>query len=260
MLKIVYNDVKEGLFLWRFWTALAVDELSHRYKRTAIGLVWVPLSFCAFIAAQAAVFSFLNTADFDYFLTFLTLGFLIWQLISAMIIDGCVSFISAYGYIHTKRLPYSVFVFQMVFRNIIIFVMTLPAVAIVLIPYGKLTYWQAWSLLPALIVTAINGVIIGVIFGTLCARFRDLQHIAATAMRVLFFVTPIVWLPSSLGEVGKLSIYNPFVHYIDIFRAPLLDGVIPISSWIIVGLLTLTFGFMAAVTFYHCRRRIPFWL
>ena len=44
-----------------------------------------------------------------------------------------------------------------------------------------------------LVLIVLNGVWVGLLLGTICARFRDLPQIIASLMQIVFFVTPIMW-------------------------------------------------------------------
>ena len=58
-------------------------------------------------------------------------------------------------------------------------------------------------------------------------------------MRIAFLATPIIWLPAERGAggiMGAFLTYNPFYHYLDIVRAPLLGHVVtPMSVQVVAG-------------------------
>jgi lipopolysaccharide transport system permease protein len=107
----------------------------------------------------------------------------------------------------------------------------------------------------------INAVWVKLFLGVICTRFRDLTHLVNTVMRVMFFLTPIIWLPEQLGErVMQFLWWNPFAHFIWIFRTPILDGDPAVESWIYVGVVTVVGWVLALTAFSLFRKRIVFWL
>lgn len=254
------EDLVAGLRLWRFWIALAWDDLVHRYKRTIVGVIWIPASFSAFILAKVYIFGLLNAVALDYFAAFVTLGFLSWQLISAVIVDGCTSLTSAEAFIRSQKIPYSVFIYQTVARNMMVMVLTIPAVVAIGLIVGIPVHPTAFAALGALFIYVLNGIWVGIVLGMISARYRDLEHLVQTAMRILFFVSPIIFVPAALGEFGRYIAYNPFFHYIEIFRAPIIDGNLAPASWGVVLVITVAGFACAALTYAASRRHIPFWV
>lgn len=102
-----------------------------------------------------------------------------------------------------------------------------------------------------LILLIINGVWYSIVFGILGVRFRDISEIISAMMGALFFLTPILWMPETAGRGGILGpylTYNPFYHYMEIVRAPLLGNPIEMFSWIVVLSITVL-GIIVAFIF-----------
>ena len=58
--------------------------------------------------------------------------------------------------------------------------------------------WPGWTgllALPGLVLLCLNGIWVGLLLGIISARFRDVPPIVASVVRILFFVTPIIWMP-----------------------------------------------------------------
>ena len=80
-------------------------------------------------------------------------------------------------------------------------------------------------------------------------------------LQVIFFVTPIMWLPSLLPErLSWLAVYNPMYHIINSVRAPLLGQPVALESYLCLALVTIA----SFISFYYlmnrCKYRIIFWL
>jgi ABC-type polysaccharide/polyol phosphate export permease len=108
----------------------------------------------------------------------------------------------------------------------------------------------------------MNLLWIALILGVACARFRDLPQMVGSVLQVVFYLTPIMWLPKSLpaNVSAYLLDFNPAYHLLEIVRAPLLGYPPSAMNWAVSGLLAAV-GWAVALLFYgHFRRRIAYWL
>jgi ABC-type polysaccharide/polyol phosphate export permease len=102
-----------------------------------------------------------------------------------------------------------------------------------------------FSIIPAILILLLAAPAVAVLFGLAGAYFPDFQFIVVNAVRLLMFITPIFWTYHGLGGLlGFLYYWNPLTHYIDIIRTPIVEGVLPINSWVVV--LSVTGGLLAA--------------
>lgn len=260
MLATTLDDWTRALSMWRLWIALGHEDLLDRYRRTSIGLGWIVLSFAMFVAVKVLVFGQMASVSAAEFGLFVTIGFGLWTFISAMVLDGCTAFIHARHWILGVSLPYPVFLLQVVFRNLIVF----ASVAVVI---AAALAWQldglspaAWTVLPALVAYLVTSIWVAAILAPLCARHRDVHQVAQIVVRLLFFVTPILWMPGISEMLERLASLNPVTHFIEIIREPLLYGRIPATSWawvIAVNAIGLPAGLLAYAT---SRTRVVFWV
>lgn len=260
MLARAVKDVVDGLAYHRFWRALAVLDWGQRYHRSMIGILWILGSFALFVAVKAVIFGSLANVPSDYFTLFVTLGFLAWMYIAAVVNEGCMVFVQSATWIRGVPMPLSTFAYQGMLRNLIAF-----AIAGIF-AIGALIYYR-WPLqpvallaIPAVGAFIVNSMWVQLLLGTISARFRDFAYLVQTMMRLLIFLTPIMWIPSQLGEIERYIYWNPLTHFVEIFRAPILDGRAAGSSWLVVGGITVAGWIVAMLVFARYRSRIVFWL
>ena len=113
-----------------------------------------------------------------------------------------------------------------------------------------------------LVILMANGFWLTMAFGIVGARYRDLSQITAAIMRIAFLATPVIWFAHGArgGSLGVFLILNPFYHFLDIVRAPLLGYPIEATTWIAVLLITAG-GF--GLTIYLYKRYsslVPLWV
>jgi len=253
-------DVVTGLSRWRLWMSLAAEDIRLRFKRTYIGVLWTTLSFALFVGVKVVIFSPFTDADSAYFTNYVAIGYFAWMFITAMITDGCNVFINAEGWMKGARLPLTLFVNVSMMRSLVLTLFNFIVVVGLMAIYHVIPTWAAlWSLVMFLLFV-INGFSLHFILGILCARHRDVAHLVQAILRVMFFLTPIFWLPEQMGHLWRYLVYNPFAHFLISFRDPLLTGIIPWDSFVVVTSFTVGLPVLAFFLLAFARRRIIFWL
>jgi ABC-type polysaccharide/polyol phosphate export permease len=123
--------------------------------------------------------------------------------------------------------------------------------------------WPGWTwplALPGLILIALNGLWLGLLLGTLSARFRDVPSIIASVVQIAFFLTPVLWKPDMRGDLVYFVNLNPFHHFISIVRAPLLGQAPELHNWLVACGITVVGWTMAFVVYRRFRGRIAYWV
>jgi ABC-type polysaccharide/polyol phosphate export permease len=255
-----WRDLIDGFRKRWLWTALAMLDIRLRYRGSVLGPFWLTVSTMVMIGAMGVLYARLFRTDTASYLPFLAIGLVIWQFVSTMINEGCQTYLAVQNIIQQVRLPFAVHAYRLVCRNLIVLAHNVVIFPIMYVIYRPPTDWHAILSIPALAVLAINGVWVSILFGMLSARFRDVPPIVASFVQVVFFVTPIFWMPSLLGRWQQIAELNPLFAAIDIVRAPLL-GLSPAPySWAVMGLATLIGGLGTFVLFARFRSRIAFWV
>lgn len=253
-------DITEGLAQWRLWGLLGWQDIRQRYRRSMLGPFWLTLSMGINIVALGILYGKLFHIETHDYLPFLTLGFLAWGLISGVITDGCAALTTAETFIKQVKLPFSLHVYRVVWRNFIIFFHNL------VVYFSVAAWFQIWPglalllFLPGIIVIVLNATWVGLLFGMMCARFRDVPQIIASLLQVGFFLTPIIWKPELLGDRIQLAYINPFFHFVELIRAPLLGTIPGQLTWITVSAITVAGWLLTFAVFCWLRARIAYWV
>ena len=92
------------------------------------------------------------------------------------------------------------------------------------------------------------------------ARYRDFTQIVVALLQVIFMFTPVFWQKEFLGTNTFITDWNPFFHFVEIFRAPLLGQVPAWESYAVIGLVTLV-GYCAMFVLYRRGAgRVAYWV
>jgi len=189
----------------------------------------------------------------------LAIGLILWGLINGLVIGSCGVFSSAASSLRQIRLPLSVHVYQFVWSQLLIFAHNFLIYLVIVLVFQ---IWPTWNILlfaPALLLILLNGFFLSLILGPLCARFRDVPMIISSVMQIVFFMTPIIWSADSMPQRAWLLNANPFFHFIEIVRDPLLGGTATIENWVACIAITVLTGVIAVAFFARFRARVVYW-
>jgi ABC-type polysaccharide/polyol phosphate export permease len=254
------KDLFVGLTKYWLWMELANQDIKLRYRGSMLGPLWLTISTIVMISTMGLLYAKLFHENVAGYLPFLAVGLVTWNLLASMMTEGCSVFVVAQGLIQTVPLPYSVHVYRLVYRNLLVFGHSFVVVPLVLIIFGIPVSWGILWAIPALLVLAVNGAWYTIFFGMLSARFRDVPPIVASFVNVIFFVTPIMWAPSALGNWERIGTLNPLFAGIDVVRAPILGQPVSANSWAVLLLTTVVGCLGTFAVFGRFRSRIPFWV
>lgn len=241
---------------------LGLYDIRSRYRRSAIGPFWLTISMGVMIASVGLVFGEIFNSPMKEFLPFLAVGIILWTFITGTINEGCMGFIDAEGMIKQLSIPLFVYILRVLWRNLLIFAHNILILPLVLFAMGKGIGPEAMIAIPGLLLVALCLGWVALLSAMLCARYRDLAQIFASGLQIIFYLTPIIWMPSLLPN--RMDAYflqfNPFYHMLEIIRSPLLGSVPSIASWLVVlGIVVVGWSF-TLVVYSRLRYRVVYWL
>ena len=259
-LKAAIHDIKKGALQYRAWFYLGWVEVKQRYRRSVIGPWWISLSMLIFILAMGIVFSRLFQQNLNEYIPFFTAGFLFWSFISSSVLEAAEIFKSNGAFIKQIHLPFNLYVFKHLVRQIIILLHNLVIYLLVCLFFklnpGPNIFW----IIPGFLLLVLNIYWVSFLLAMLCARFRDMIPIISSCVQIACFVTPISWTPKLFDPHSCILKLNPLVYLIDIVRAPLLGQLPAIASWY-VNFSMFVIGFLITfILFSKVRTRIVFWV
>lgn len=257
------KDMLRGLARKELWLAFAAEEVRQRYRRSRLGLVWIVVSYALFVGAISIFFGGFSRKDSSEFIAHVAVGYALFSFLSANVTDGCAVFRSSRSWVKSIPLPHSIHVLKSVARGLFVFFINMVVAIAVLLATGHLRDPIAFLAIPAFLVLLVNAVFIQTFLGYISARYRDLEHLMQSLMRVLLFATPILWVLAEQPEGSArrmVAEVNPFTHALEIFASPLLGHMPDLLSWKVVGLLTLVNFILMLIVSFVSHRRLPYWV
>lgn len=257
-------DIVEGARASHLWGMLGWQDIRRRYRRSVLGPFWLTISMGILVAALGTLYGALFDVEHAAYVPHLALGFIVWTLISGLITDGCTAFVKAENIIKQTNVPLSVHVYRMVWRHTLILFHNSAIVVVVAVLFAIRPGWTGLLALPGLVLLCLSGIWVGLLLGMVSTRFRDVPPIVGSLVRILFFVTPIIWMPELMpGRALMLAVvldFNPFFHFVEVVRAPLLGQAPGLLSWLAVTGMTLGGWVVTFAMFRSYRRRIAYWV
>ncbi len=263
-----FGDLVAG---WRqrgLWGHLGLQDIKQGYRRSVIGPLWITISMAVTAVALGILYSALFQKSLADFLPYVATGLIVWGFIGGSINEGVQVFIKNEGLIKHLPAPLSVHLFRLVWHQMLLFGHNF-AVYLALLAIFR---WQLGPdvllAVPALMLLVINSAWFVTVIGVIATRFRDIPPLTTSIVQLLFFLTPIVWVyedfanhpVESVRDRARLAELNPFMHFVQIIRQPLLGQDIVARHWVIVGIFTVAGWALALIVLRNYRSRVSYWV
>lgn len=253
-------DMKDAIRGYHAWVALAWMDIKHRYRRSVIGPFWITITMMVLIAGVGTLYGLLFRLPLREYLPYIALGDIVWIYISTAAQEGCGAFTGSENMIRSLKLPFMTHVMRAVLRTFIVFLHG----AVAYIPFIFLLQISPeliWLMaIPGVLLVALMTIPLSMLLAVVATRFRDIQPSIANIMQLAFFLTPIIWKPDMLGEHRWVADINPFYHFIQVVRAPMMGEMPSMLSYLYCGGFVLALTLLAAPVFVLGRRKISVWV
>ena len=256
---------------WRqreLWGHLGWQDIRQRYRRSVLGPIWITISMAVTAVALGILYAGLFGNSLEEQLPYILVGFIVWAFISGCVLEGTDVFIANEGLIKHLPAPISVHVYRLVWRQTLLFGHNLIVYVIMLAIFPRALHWSDLSAIPAFLLLAVNGAWVALLFGMASSRFRDLTPIVGSVVQLMFFLTPIVWIyddflnsPNpAIAERARLAELNPFLHFIEMIRRPMLGEPQVWHHWVVVAGITVVGWAVTLLALRRYRSRVAYWV
>jgi ABC-2 type transport system permease protein len=262
------QDLRGGWAQRELWGHLGWQDIRQRYRRSLLGPLWITISMAVTAVALGILYAGLFGNPLEEQLPYILVGFIVWGFISGCINEGSEVFIANEGLIKHLPSPISVHVYRLVWRHVLFFVHNLAVYALMLVVFPQPLNWASLLAFPAFALLLVNGAWVALLAGIVSTRFRDLTPITQSIVQLAFFMTPIVWIYDDLlnspnpaiAERARIAEFNPFLHFIEIIRAPMLGADQHLRHWIVVLGITVVGWVLTLVIMRRYRARVSYWV
>ena len=263
-----FGDLAGGWQQRQLWGHLGWQDIRQRYRRSVLGPIWISITMAVTAIALGTLYAGLFNIDLAVQLPYVLVGFIVWGFISGCITEGSEVFTSNVGLITHLPAPLSVHVYRLLWRQTLFFLHNLIVYLVMLFIYPQNFTWPDLAAIPAFGLLVVNGAWVALLCGIVTTRFRDLMPIIQSVMQLAFYMTPIVWFYESLRtspnptirERAALVELNPFFHFLEILRRPMLGQDQLWHSWLVVLGITVVGWALTLFTLRRYRARIAYWV
>ncbi|MCV2488571.1 ABC transporter permease [Geodermatophilus sp. YIM 151500] len=263
-----FDDLGGGWRQRQLWGHLGWQDIKQRYRRSVLGPIWITISMAVTAVALGILYAGLFGVDLAVMLPHVLVGFIVWGFISGAILEGADVFIANEGLIKHLPSPLSVHVYRLVWRQTLLFAHNMIVYVVMLLVFPQDLDATLLLVLPAFLLLMLNGAWVALLAGVITTRFRDLVPITQSIVQLMFFLTPIVWIyedllnspNAAIAERARLAEFNPFLHFVEFIRRPLLGQEQELRHWIVVLAITVVGWALTMVVVRRYRSRVSYWV
>jgi ABC-type polysaccharide/polyol phosphate export permease len=256
----VAADFVEAGRSWRLWSKFAWYDLLARYRRSWVGPLWLGLTALVFMSALTLVYGTLFSEPIRDYLPFVAVGVTCWNFLFAVTSEAVVTFVEAETYIRQIRVNLFIFVFRVLWRNILVFLHQFAVAFAVVVLAGKFSVVLLPRATLGIVLMFVQGIWVIPLLGLLGTRFRDLQPMITNLLQIMFFVTPVIWVPAALGPRRWLADINPLNSLLAIIRDPLLGALPAAHNYAFVLMITAAGFGLSTLIYTRFHKRVVYWL
>jgi ABC-type polysaccharide/polyol phosphate export permease len=242
--------------------SLGWQDVKQSYRRSALGPFWLTLGMAVQVGTLGAVFGLIFATPLNEFLPFIGASLILWNFISNSILDGSMGFVSGEAILRQLPVPHYVHILRALWKNVLMLAHNIVILPILFIFYPKGYTWNLLLVIPGFILVAVFLFVGTYILALATTRFRDMQQIISSVMSVVFYVTPVIWQPALIpsGTAHLLLGLNPFYHFLQIIRLPILGQAPTLENWVLSSSMSLLALFASVYLASKFKNRLVYWV
>lgn len=246
----------------RFGWALGYNDFKMAFRRSKLGQAWGTIGVAIRIAAIGFIFGLFLAQDQSQYFHHVASGILAWTFISSALTSGATAFTYAGNYINGMATPKFGLVIRTSIRETLLVAQSLVIVPFMYLLAPREVSWAILLVPVGLLLCTLSVLGLSAMLALLVARFPDFAPLSASAIGVLFFVTPIIWEPSAVeSQLAHFLLgLNPFYHLLQVLRLPLM-GLMPTSiNWLLASLSAFVLPVIGMWLVSRFRNQIGYWV
>ena len=259
---LLIRDFLSSLRLWLLWMHLGWQDLLRQYRRSFLGPAWIAINTAIFTAAFGWIGAHLFNQNIRTYIPYFCLGNVFFGFLTSTFNDGCRTYMDAAPFLKQSAYPKFVFVFRVVWRNLLLLAHQIPLIIFVLFIGEFLSgaLWLHW--LAGLLMATISAVFVVALLALISTRFRDIPMVIGSVLQIAFFITPVIWQTSQLPTTRSslITTFNPLAAWLELMRAPLLGQVPQTAAWWTASICLAGLVVACTLAYLLARRRINYWL
>ncbi len=229
------NQIKGVLSRQDLLKYLLKSDLKVRYKNKALGFLWAVLDPFFMMLIYIVLVKFIFQRGGPQYPILLFTGLLSYRWFMFSTGNNVSVLVKNSKLLQTVKFPFSVLVINEVNIGLFNFLLGLIVLAPMLFIFDAEISWNLLWLPVIIFVQFVFTFGVGLLLSVSGLYFRDLQHILLFVLRIILYLSPILYEISYIPERYKqlYLICNPFASMIDSYKNILVKGVPPNSYFLI---------------------------
>lgn len=259
----LWGELRESFRSPEFWALSSWLDILVKARRSRLGILWLMMPAVIYVFGLGSFFASMQGSPMSVFAAHVALGAMVFRTLMSTVIGSANVFTSSLPFIMDGHVRLTDYLLQSLAKAFFDMCMYLPIVAVALYMYGDVRPWGLFLALPTLALIYINALWISAVFGLMGARFSDFGQLLSNVSVFLFLLTPIIWYPGMMpaGSVrGQLMRLNPFFHFVELFRGPILGEAIESGTYWYLGIMTVVGLVVATYLYRRYSRFVPLWI
>jgi lipopolysaccharide transport system permease protein len=227
---------------------LARKDFQVRYKRATLGVLWAVAMPLLQAAVMAVVFShFVKVSNDIPYGAFVMAGVLPWGYFSGSMPVAATAIVDGAAMTDKVWFPRAILPIVPNISGLVGLAISMAALIVAAPLLGASLGPRVLLLFPACLLLVAFTTSLGVVLSGLQVYFRDVRFIAAAAILVWIYVTPILYPKHLVGRLGPWLDFNPMTGVIALFHMAIVGSHEAWGRSVIVSVVTTLCLFFAGV-------------
>lgn len=241
---------------------LVTRDLKVRYKRSALGFIWVMLNPLLMMLVLNMIFSEIFKVSTKNYTAYLLSGIIFWNFYAQSTATSVMSILGNGNLIKKVYIPRSVFPLSVVSSAIVNFLFSLIPLFLMLYVTGTSLGHRIYLLPVIIFLVILFSYGVALLLSTVAVFFHDIIYIYEVLLLAWMYITPIFYPVSIVPEKYLVVLrLNPFYYFLAVFRGALYSDVPFVTEKLaysfLFSVVSLVLGW---VVYDHYKERIIFYL
>jgi lipopolysaccharide transport system permease protein len=216
-------------------------EAKSQYEGTVLGILWIPVSTLSFALLLGFVFHSGGSMSATQFFLYVLSGYVTWNFVSDSILRSTNIIQNKFEFAIHNNLGLAGLFGKMLADRGFEFAIELAVLVLAVLILSPLSYGPPILLLLVLIpILCVVSLAASYLINLLTLFFPDLGNVVSTAVRLMFFATPIFWFVEERSDWRAfLEVYNPASYFLMMMRQSFGLQPVQLHVWLIGGVISL---------------------
>lgn len=247
-----------------FWALSSWLDIMVRARRSRFGMLWLVSPSIVYVFGLGTFFASMTAhGKPGPFYAHVALGSMVFRTLMSTVTGSANVFNGSTSFIMDGHVRLTDYLLESLAKSFFDLCMYLPVTVVALVFSGNVHAIGLLLAIPALLLIYVNALWIAAVFSLIGARFADFGQLLHNVSVFLFLLTPIVWYPEMMpaGSIrAHLMRLNPFYHFVQIFRAPIVGEPVETTTLWYLGVLTVVGLLVATFAYRRYARFVPLWI